>query len=291
MERAHQLSELAGLIATIRAQGQAVRLVLHHTERFGLIHLYFAEGRLVRVEGHAGSPTRSLLDLRTWRHGAIRIDHAAAQASLAGESGALETVLGQTLAELERRGVIHPAPPAVAPQATAHGRGAGGWPQGISGLSPIDGQPTMALPLLSEQRYPSAAGAIPVLAAGEHLTDPQWQLLALAIRQVTDQAGQLIGSQVAQGMLRQALSQAAVGTPFLAGLDIDATGWVHPHEAGFATRFSTYDVAEAVATLLTRFESLCAELMGAVRAQQMVAAATGPRRTSLEQIGSSVRGD
>jgi hypothetical protein len=291
MERAHQLSELAGLIATIRAKGQAVRLVLHHTERFGLIHLYFAEGRLVRVEGHAGNPTRSLLDLRTWRYGAIRVDHIAAQASLTAEGDALETVLSQTLAELERRGVIHPAPPAVTPQATWHARGMSGRPQGTSGQASIDGLPTMALPLLPELRHPSMVGAIPVLASGESLTDPQWQLLALAIRQVTDQAGQLIGSQVAQGMLRQALAQTATGNPFLAGLDIDATGWVHPHEAGFATRFSTYDVAEAVAALLTGFESLCAELLGAVRAQQMIAAATGPLRTSLEQIGISVRGE
>lgn len=284
MEHAHQLTELAGLIATVRAKGQAVRLVLHHTERFGLIHLYFAEGRLVRVEGHAGSPARSLVDLQSWRHGAIRVDHVATAAAPAVDTSDFEAMLDQTLAELERRGVIYPAPPAV------HARAFTPAP-GMGRQSPIDGLPTMALPLLDELRQSPTVGPAAPSAPERRLTDPQWQLLALAIRQVMDQAGQLIGSQVAQGMLRQALAQAATGNAFLAGLDIDVTGWVHPREAGFVTRYATHEVAEAVAALLTGFESLCAGVLGVSRAQQMIATATGPLRTSLEQIGIAVRGE
>lgn len=137
MEHAHQLSALAGLIAALRAQGRTVRLALHNTERFGLIHLYFAQGRLIRVEGHAGDPARNLLDLATWRHGAVRVDYVEPPSADAASPAALEAELSETIDELERRGVVYPAPPSVNSAATSGVFRSSGAPAGRNGLPPL----------------------------------------------------------------------------------------------------------------------------------------------------------
>src|SRR5579859_4923592 len=115
MERAQQLSELVSLVATIRSQGRTARLALHNTDRFGLLHLYFEQGRLIRVEGNAGGPSESLFDLESWRHGAIRIETVAPGAVEAVSNLPLEPLLDATLAQLERARVAHSAPPVLSP--------------------------------------------------------------------------------------------------------------------------------------------------------------------------------
>lgn len=285
MEHAHQLSALAGLIAALRAQRRTVRLALHNTERFGLIHLYFAQGRLIRVDGHAGDPARNLLDLATWRHGAVRVDQVEPPVADAASPAALEAELHQAIAELERRGIVYPAPPSVHSAPT--------WAPYPSPSAPtvLDG-----LPPLPQQEPPDASFAPPLTdswpepdARADRLTDPQWQLLALAVRQVTERAGQLLGGAIAESMVRHVLAQLAADNAFLAGIELDSTGWLRAREAGFTARFSTFDVVEAVAALLSQVELRAAGVLGAKRAQQLVAQALAPFRASLEQIGLAVR--
>jgi hypothetical protein len=285
MEHAHQLSALAGLIAALRAQQRTVRLALHNTERFGLIHLYFAQGRLIRVDGHAGDPARNLLDLATWRQGAVRVDQVEPPAADAASPAALEAELHQAIAELERRGVVYPAPPSV------HAAPRWAPSRGPSASSGVDG-----LPPLPEQDAPDAGFVPPAAepwpepdARADRLTDPQWQLLALAVHQVTERAGQLLGGAIAESMMRHALAQLAKDSAFLAGLELDNTGWLRAREAGFTARFATFDVVEAVAALLSQVELRAAGVIGPQRAQQLVAQALAPFRASLEQIGLAVR--
>ncbi len=286
MEHAHQLSALAGLIAALRAQGRTVRLALHNTERFGLIHLYFAQGRLIRVEGHAGDPARNLLDLATWRHGAVRVDYVEPPSADAASPAALEAELSETIDELERRGVVYPAPPSVNSAATSGVFRSSGAPAGRNGLPPLPGMEHLAA---SFQPAPSGMPPASAVVADDRLTDPQWQLLALAVRQVIERAAQLLGGAVAESMLRHALAQLAANNAFLAGLELDASGWLRAREAGFTGRFSTFDVVEAIAALLSQVEMRAASVLGPQRAQQLIAQAVAPFRVSLEQIGLTVR--
>lgn len=285
MEHAHQLSGLAGLIASIRAQGRTARLALHNTERFGLIHLYFAEGRLIRVEGYAGDPARNLADLATWQQGAVRIDRVHAPSGVAASPDALEAELFRTLAELERRGVMHPAPPATSSDAYSFANRTSEGLSGVNGLPPLG-----SVGREPQQPMPSRANT-----QGEHepssatLTDPEWQLLALAVHQVEEHAGQLLGGRVADSIARGALAQAATDSPFLAGLALDETGWLRPRQQGFTARFPTFTAVEAIAALLTQIEVDIAAVVGRQRAKQLIATSVTPFRTSLEQIGLIVR--
>jgi hypothetical protein len=298
MERAHQLSELASLIATLRARSQAARVVVRNTERFGLLHLYFDKGRLIHVEGHASSPARSLQDLSTWRQGAVRIDRIAPTLGPAADPADLESLLSQALEELQRRGVVASAPaahPGHAPEQASRLRGmtSGPLPLGPRGALGAGGLSSYPPSASAAPRGGTDPGASPgVLESevmpGPLLTEPQWQLLALVVRQVTEHAGQLLGIQVAEKLLVQALARATPRSAFLSGLAIDSTGWLRPIETGYATRFAPFDVAEGVAALLTALESLCAGLLGERGAQQLIAGAMAPFRASLEQIGITV---
>jgi hypothetical protein len=303
MERTHQLYHLAGLIASLRARGQATRVVVRNTERFGLIHLYFEQGCLVQVTGHAGSPVRNMEDLSTWHQGAVRIDRARPSPGILAASAELEPLLSQALDQLQRRGVVHPAPPAVsqrvprgarppaedaAPLAARSPLGPRGA-LGAGGLPPLGavGQELPPLPALADDM--PAGPAVPARPSGSNqLTDPQWQLLALVVRQITVHAGQLLGIQVAEGLLRQALALTSAHSAFLGPLEVDTTGWLHARDPGFVTHFATFDAAEAVAVLLATYEALCAGLLGERDAQQLIASATAPFRTSLEQIGIAI---
>ena len=290
MERVHQLTELASLIAMVRAQQRVVRLVLRNTDRFGLIHLYFAQGHLIHVEGHSSSPAASLLDLGTWRQGAIRVDRIEALPPGPGNAPELEAALARVVAELEARGAVYPAPPA---RALYNFQREGGPAPGIAGIAGIAGLPAL------EPVAGAAAKGIAAHRAGQsgrnrrenRLTDPQWQLLAIAVRQVTEHAGRLLGDQVADELLREALAQSARRSVFLSGIEVDETGWLRAREAGYATRYSTFDGAEAIAALLTDFEARCAQLVGVRRAQRLIAAAVAPLRPSLEQIGIAITAD
>ncbi len=76
----------------------------------------------------------------------------------------------------------------------------------------------------------------------------------------------------------------------LRDVEIDSSVWLKATDEAAILRSSMYDVAEAVASLLTNFEVRCASLMGAERAQEMVASAAAPFRASLSQIGLDVAG-
>lgn len=306
MEHAQQLSALAGVVASVRASGRTVRLALHNTDRFGLIHLYFAEGRLVRVEGHASDPARNLRDLATWRRGAIRLDNVAPKAVDAASPAALEAELNDVLTELERQGVVHPVPPAVSYDSASRPTPSPAGSSGMFGLPPLDETPDVPGSMTTSGRMRAATGTSPerstrngassyahgsVVAGDDQtpLTEPQWQLLAVAMRQVTEQAAQLLGGRIAESMMRQSLGQAAATCPFLAGMELDQSGWLRTPGNGYAGHFSTLDAAEGVAALLAQLESRAASVVGAKRAQEMIATALTPFRVSLQQLGLQIR--
>lgn len=325
MEHGHPFARLAADVAAARALGRPTRLVVRHTERFGLVHLYFHQGRLARVEGHLGTPLNSLFDLATWDQGVVRRDDDPG-AFIEDEDPQLEAVFADVMRQLQARGVVQPAPPArrwpsragSVPRSTpprdsmassypslrpSSSVGSGDLPP-LSTVDEIESRVPPGPP--SEIRTTPAATPPPTAAPapGPHapppppvsgasqtrLTEPQWQLLALVIHQVVEKAGSLVGVQMAEGMLAQALQTAARGHPLLASLDVEALGWLKARDGESMTRYPAFDVADAVATLLTGFEMRCASLIGADQAHNMVAAAAGPFRAALLQIGLDVAG-
>jgi hypothetical protein len=126
--------------------------------------------------------------------------------------------------------------------------------------------------------------------AEDRLTQAQWQLLALVIHQVVEKAGALVGERMAEGLLTQALQHATRTHALLATLDVDALGWLKARDGDTMTRFPTFDVADAVATVLTGFELRCASLIGAEHAQRIVASAAAPFKAALLQVGLDVAG-
>lgn len=299
MDRTYQLSELPGLVAMVRMRGQAVRLVLRNSDRFGLVHLYFSQGHVVHVAGHAGSPAAALGDLVTWDHAAIRIDDAGPALGPQSNAADLEPMVSRALEELLRRGVAHPAPPVVAgaprtgaisPMPTGYVPSAGRRQRAYtSGPSPArpggfdHGADTRETSAHRAPRPASAMGSH-TLAAG-HLSEPQWQLLGLIVHQIVEQAGHLLGPQMVDTALREALARQGGHNRLLARLDFDHDGWLQVSPPGSATMFTTEEIAAGMAGLLTDFEARCAEVLGAHRAKQLIATAAAPFRASLEQIG------
>jgi hypothetical protein len=297
MERAQPLSDLVNLIATIRTQGRTTRLALHNTERFGLVHLSFEHGRLIRVEGNAGGPSESLFDLESWRGGAVRVESITAGTVEPASTLPLDTLLDTTLQHMERTGAVHSAPPAVS------------LPHGLPDLEAdsfsIRAAEADAVFVAAIPTVPALPGAELVEAAlngaepratqartrregAVALTDPQWQLLALAVRQVADQAASALGPQVAQSMLVEALAMASGSSAFLRQVTIDSSGWLKRQEGAGRAAISTFEATQAVATLLAVLESYYGTRLGAQRVRRLIAAAVAPLRNSLEQIGLTV---
>lgn len=338
MEQTHHLSELTGIVAAVRAQGRTVRIVVRNVDRLGLLHLYFAAGRLAHVEGHAGNASLALRDLATWYHGAVRLDAVASPVAPGADTMALDGYLDLALKELEMRGVVYPAPPSVMPGAARMpnpsgppygARGLpplnaavappGSAPGGVAGVGPtgrasdprhaatrLDGgggsrrtippapMPPPVTPTMPPPVTPMPPPVMPTAGNGaltDQLTDPQWHLLALVVRQITEHVGQLLGVRMADGLLRQSLAQVSAKSAFLAGLDVDETGWLRAPQEGFTGRFSRYAAAEGIAELLTTFEVACAQLLGAQRVQEIFAMAAAPLRASLGQIGLTINGE
>src|SRR5262245_20749045 len=115
MERAYPLTYLSELIEATRTQGGPARVVLRNSERFGLIHLYFAHGHLTHVQGHRETPLRSLEDLATWHTGGIRRDEVEAAAGALAADPRLEAALDLALSMLEQQGISRPIPPVMPP--------------------------------------------------------------------------------------------------------------------------------------------------------------------------------
>jgi hypothetical protein len=300
MERAQPLSDLVNLIATIRSQSRTTRLSLHNTERFGLIHLSFEHGRLIRVDGNAGGPSESLFDLESWRHGAVRIESITAGTVEPASALPLDALLDTTLRHLERAGVVHSAPPAVSvpgslPDLTADRFSSSGPEADAVFVSAIPTVPTLPSATLPDAVLNGAAPlATQVQSRREGdvaLTDPQWQLLALAVRQIADQAAIALGPQAAQAMLVDALAQAGGSSAFLRQVTIDGTGWLRRQESTGRGAVSTFEATQAIATLLAVLESYYATRLGAQRVRRLITSAVAPLRNSLEQIGLTVVGN
>lgn len=327
MEQEYPLAQLAQMVSSALGQERPVRLVLRNTERFGLIHLYFAQRRLSRVEGHRATPLAALSDLANWRVGVIRRDDgpsaAASSASQSEYDESLARALAEAIRALEAHGVITPPAPTTprqTPRPVSPGMQSGPLPirtpqprlgMGMSPLPPFPHTPSprSAPPSVRDIEHLEQMAGLPPLAhaamppeppaslrgaeaeGGEQLSGPQWQLIALVTRQVIEHAGQQIGRQLAENMLRQALGQAATTKLPLRMVELDSTGWLQevPSPDGKAiTDYPTDAVTDAVAALLTNFEVRCAALVGAAQAQHILAAATGPFRASLAQIGLAV---
>jgi hypothetical protein len=300
MEQPSPLSRLSVDIAAIRAQHLTLRLVLRNTERFGLIHLYFERGRLVQVQGHKDTYTKTLADLATWTEGTIRRDDISAgmeRMDKAGSNPALEEMLEGTLHQLESRGVIAPAPVArpttpypppppayVLPPAHQLPPYPGETDQQHSWPSPPGHLEPAAHELFSDMQTMPIASANP----SDFLADSQWQLLALVVRQVVEQAGALLGKEAADAFIRQSLAYGAVKRPPLRILEMDATGWLSPLPGQHISAYPLADVADAVAILLTSFESRCASVIGEVDAHRLIANAARPFSASLAQLGLAI---
>lgn len=293
MEHGFPLARLAQLVADTRARRRTGRLVARNTERFGLIHLYFVQGRLAQVQGHAATPLASITDLATWRYGVLRQDTPPDPSEAAAPDPRLDAALDDALRRLQASGVVRPAM-------------SGGWSGSLpasasshpspSHASPPPSAPSSigsgALPPLS--RLQDASGstapgrAATKTARADALTTPQWQMVALVVHQVIEGATVLIGAQMAENLLRQALASAARSYSLLLDLEVEAGGWLKTREDGAITQYSTADVAEAVAAVLTGFEVRCASLIGATRAQDIILVAAAPFRNALAQIGLDI---
>jgi hypothetical protein len=306
MEHGYPLARLATLVALARASATPTRLLLRNTERVGLVHLYFAGGRLTAVEGSRDTPLNRLADLATWQRGVVRRDAAGAEPSSAPDAR-LELALDDALATLAARGVVTPAPrarlqmpgsppptpqpggmpspPALPPShpfaESAYGAHPMAYPLAAPSALPANLPPIAGVPVPSEPQHPPAG-------AEEPLTSPQWQLLALAVRQVVARGNALIGETLTARMISQALAHSARSKPLLEALTLEPSGWLVPSPPDAVTRFSAFEVVDAVADLLTGFETRCASLVGPERAHELVLTAVAPFRTSLAQIGLDV---
>jgi hypothetical protein len=275
MKQGYPLAQLAVVVALARGSAAPTRLLLRNSERFGLVHLYFAGGHLVDVEGHRDSPFNTLNDLATWWQGLIRRDDAE-PALAAPLDLRLDAVLDQVLTALASRGVLSPS--VLLPSAP--------HPSSSFPFAPDRGIGVLAAP---HARAPMARTSPEVIAASdERLTMPQWQLIAFAVRQIIAQANAVLGGQNADRIFGQALAHAARRRPLLAALALDPSGWLIPTQSDAMVRFSAFDIADAIAAVLAGFETRCASFVGPERARDLIVSAVEPFRVGLAQIGLDV---
>jgi hypothetical protein len=284
------LSALPVVVKAIRVQGLPARLVLRNSARVGLVHLYFAGGVLVHVEGHRGPGAESLADVATWESGVIRSDALPEPpAALPGEQ--LEATLTTVLHRLEVRGITPrsepprpllprvvatmPPRPQLGGQRSTYAFSHVSTPSGVPGLPPLPS--------------PDDTVIMPSPAASPHaLTDPQWQLLSLAVHEVVERATRDMPRTVAEGVLAQTLAALATQRRFLTQLEVDTTGWLRERNETAVVAFDASEVVEAVAALLAEFERRCAVIVGAARARQILVEGCLPFRVPLAQIGLDV---
>lgn len=285
MEQELPLSALAKVVAASRGRGLVARLVVRNGERFGLLHLYFEQGRLVHVEGHLGDPMRSLGDLSTWRQGSVRQDTAAIAGQTLILDPRLDAALDSSLRALVERHVADaPAsgnlPPISRVPPTS-------WPPHASQPERVG---TGGLPPLSRTSAPraDAASTATALAQRNRLTTPQWQLVALVVRQMVEKVDRLAGAEMAESLLRQSLAHVARSNPILRDLEVERSGWLKETLDAAMTTQSAEDVAEAIAALLTNFELRCGSLIGKDRAHEVLASTAEPYRAALAQIGLDI---
>lgn len=298
MREEYPLARLAQLIAAARAVPGPTRVTIRNTERFGLIHLYIQGGAAVRAHGHLRRMTESLQDLATWRFGTVRMEDTLSRDLPTAADEQLESALTNALVRLEAQSVIapsqHPEPQPVTLQAdqastadaTEQARPVYDAPRHARPTPPppgTDGLPPLVAPSTSEPRTSQQS-----IHSGElvdRLTTPQWQMIALIVRQIMQKAADLVGESMAETMLRLSLTQATRTHPILHDIQMDASGWLEAVSPDAIAHYSTFDVADAIASLLTGFEARCASLIGPEQAQQIIASVAAPFRASLEQLG------
>src|SRR5262249_5144875 len=163
-------------------------------------------------------------------------------------------------------------------------------PNARSPASPLVGDlPSLADAPVVPAGPPSAEPLSPphVPAEGQ-LAAPQWQLIALAVRQVLAQTSALAGEARTARMLSQALLNTARAKPILAALTLDPSGWLVPLPEDAMTHYSRFAVADAVAALLADFEAQLAAVIGMEQAQAAIVTAVAPFRAGLAQIGFAI---
>lgn len=300
MEHTSPLSRLAADIALIRSQNRTVRLVLRNTERFGVLHLYFEHGRLVHVLGHKENPSKSFGDLATWSQGTIRQDELTSGVDKAVSSSVnvvLEQSLDSTLQQLESRGTIQALPNSRKSFQTQNSPYPGGFfPETLPPYELGSETQQRRPPVSPDHREPPAhelfsdMQTIPIASTNpsDYVADAQWQLLALVVRQIVDQVGTVIGKDAVDALIRQSLAYSAVKQPPLRVLELDATGWLSPLPGQPISSFPLADVADAIATLLTSFETRCASLIGEDDAHRLIVNAARPFSASLAQLGLAI---
>jgi len=286
------LSALPSIVKAIRTQSQPARIVLRNTERMGVVHLYFAGGLLVHVEGHRGPGAESLADVANWEGGVIRSDPLP-EPPLAPPDAQLEATLRSVIQRLEVRGIT---PRSDTPGPLLPHRAPTMPPPPLS--QPGFQRRTYAFPLSS---HPSQVPGLPPLPsrddtiilpspapAPDALTDPQWQLLVLAVHEVVERAAHQMPRTVAEGLLAQTLTALSTQRRFLTTLEVDTTGWLRSRQEGSITAFAANEVVDNIAALLTEFERRCAVIVGAKKARQILVEGCQPFRAPLAQIGLAV---
>jgi hypothetical protein len=308
MQHERPLANLPAYLAAARARGRPTRLVLRNTDRVGLVHLYFYQGQLVLVEGHRGAGVASLADLGTWHSGTIRQDDLDAPPAAGEADPRLEAALAEALRQLEvNRVVSRPSPPTSDPRAASRSslprlpvaRAGGPLAAGSqpSASSPLPVQPARrsgdvgvpGLPPLPPQPLSDAlterAPIPPPPAASNLIAEPQWQLLVRFVHEIVEHVSQQVASGVAIGMLMQAVSRLSASYPFIAGLEVNEQGWLHPRREGLIAGFSLQEVTGATAALIGEYESRCALVLGAAQAHQVIADAAAPVWGTLTSLG------
>lgn len=76
------LWDLTGIIITIRRSRAFGRLTLRNSDRVGVAHLYFHDGKLVHIVGSSGDAEATLQDLRNWTHAFLRFERGANTATV-----------------------------------------------------------------------------------------------------------------------------------------------------------------------------------------------------------------
>src|SRR5262249_17038667 len=111
----------------------------------------------------------------------------------------------------------------------------------VGDLPPLADAPTV--PLGPPTAQPLSQ---PSVLVEEQLAAPQWQLIALTVRQVLAQVGAIAGAAPAMRMFNQALMHTARAKPMLAVVTLDPSGWLVPQPADAMTHYSRFAVADAV---------------------------------------------
>lgn len=290
MEQDLPLSSLARIVASARVRGLMSRVVVRNLERFGLVHLYFEHGRLTYVEGHLEDPVRSIFDLGTWQNGTVRQDSAAYTGKTMVMDPRLDGALDSALRSLAARGIVERTPPPPTASAPSPAAAGSPWPASVPGSSSIGtgGLPPLSRAGTSEIARPEQAAT--GLAQRESLTVPQWQLVALVIRQMVERMGRLIGVEMAVSLLHQSLVLSSRSNPLLHDLEVEPSGWLKETQVAVMTTQAAEEVAEAVAALVTNFELRCASLVGKEQAHDVIASTAEPFRAALAQIGLDISG-